>query len=240
MFGISGGEFLVILLVIVVVVGPTRLPQVTRELTSWVKLARLQLAKARAFVDDEIPEDLRGFDLGALNIRRYDPRAIIREAVQEEIDEWKRLVAPLGTAASAVTSEASRDTASTSATPTLGTTDSTATTSATAQPLAIPSFGTTSAAPSATSTTASEPASSAATVASLPPLTPEQAAALRRGMEAKSLIRSKASMDSLTATAAAFDDAYRLESNRKRRVKQLRRAGTPTVRSRVRAMRTVR
>ncbi|WIK64700.1 twin-arginine translocase TatA/TatE family subunit [Gleimia hominis] len=98
MFGISGAEFLVIAVVIVVVVGPSRLPEVTRTLTRWVKKLRVQLTKVRASLDSEVGDDLRNMNLSALDVRQYDPRRIVREAVQEEMDEWRKLVGPFGQA----------------------------------------------------------------------------------------------------------------------------------------------
>ena len=46
-FGISGSEFLVLLLVVVVVVGPRRLPEYTRRLTRLVRQLRLFLDNAK-------------------------------------------------------------------------------------------------------------------------------------------------------------------------------------------------
>lgn len=85
-----------ILLVITLVVGPSRLPAITETVTRWIKRLRIQLTKWRANLDAEIGDDLKGVDLSKLDPRLYDPRRMIREAVQEEMDEWKKLVGPLG------------------------------------------------------------------------------------------------------------------------------------------------
>lgn len=98
MFGISGPEILVISVVLLVIMGPSRLPEVTSTLTKWVKNARVQLTKLRANLDGEMGEDLRNLDLSVLNVRQYDPRNIIRQAVQEEMEEWRQLVNPLAPA----------------------------------------------------------------------------------------------------------------------------------------------
>lgn len=97
MFGISGLQLLLILFVIAVVVGPSRLPTVAATVTKWVKTSRVQLSKLRETLDDEVGEDLKDLDLSKLDVRQYDPRKLIREAVQEELDEWKELIRPLGT-----------------------------------------------------------------------------------------------------------------------------------------------
>lgn len=83
------------MLVLLVIIGPSRLPEVTNTLTKWVKNARVQLTKLRASLDGEVGDDLRNLDLSAFNVRQYDPRNVIRKAVQEELQEWKDLVNPL-------------------------------------------------------------------------------------------------------------------------------------------------
>lgn len=94
-FSISGGEFLVILVVIMLVVGPSRMPAVAKGVTRIVKSTRLQLTKWRASLDDQMGDDFKQVDLSKLDPRQYDPRRLIREAVQEEMDEWKKLMNPL-------------------------------------------------------------------------------------------------------------------------------------------------
>lgn len=103
MFGISGPEILVIFVVLLVIIGPSRLPEVTATLTKWVKNARVQLTKLKSSLDDEVGEDLRNLDLSVLNVRQYDPRNIIRQAVQEEMEEWRQLVNPLAPAKKSAT-----------------------------------------------------------------------------------------------------------------------------------------
>ncbi|EPD30914.1 twin-arginine translocase TatA/TatE family subunit [Gleimia europaea] len=94
-FSISGSEFLVILVVIMLVVGPSRMPAVAKGVTRIVKSTRLQLTKWRASLDDQMGDDFKQVDLTKLDPRQYDPRRLIREAVQEEMDEWKKLMNPL-------------------------------------------------------------------------------------------------------------------------------------------------
>ncbi|HJB11529.1 MAG TPA: Sec-independent protein translocase protein TatB [Candidatus Brachybacterium merdavium] len=77
-FGIGGWELVVLLIVFLVIVGPQRLPDLTRQLVSWVRQARRWVEDSRATVEDEMGiaiDDLRKYDP-----RQYDPRRIIREA----------------------------------------------------------------------------------------------------------------------------------------------------------------
>lgn len=81
MFDINGGEFLVILLVAVIVIGPTRLPGYAEQLARLTKQARRYIADAKRRVDDELGDEARDIDWEALDPRRYDPRRIVRDAL---------------------------------------------------------------------------------------------------------------------------------------------------------------
>lgn len=77
-FGLGGWEVVILLVVFLVVVGPQRLPDVTRQVVQWVRQARRWVDDSRSTVEDEMGiaiEDLRKYDP-----RQYDPRRIIREA----------------------------------------------------------------------------------------------------------------------------------------------------------------
>ena len=77
-FGLGGWEIVVVLIVFLVIVGPQRLPDVTRQLIRWVRQARRWVDDSRSTVEDEMGiaiEDLKKYDP-----RQYDPRRIIREA----------------------------------------------------------------------------------------------------------------------------------------------------------------
>lgn len=76
--GLGGWELVILLVVFLVIVGPQRLPDLTRQLVQWVRQARRWVDDSRATVEDEMGiamEDLRKYDP-----RQYDPRRIIREA----------------------------------------------------------------------------------------------------------------------------------------------------------------
>ncbi|WP_448631514.1 twin-arginine translocase TatA/TatE family subunit [Cellulomonas soli] len=84
MFDINGGEWLVLLLVAIMVIGPERLPQYAEQLGVWARRARRFAKDARARVDDELGEDVKDVDWAALDPRRYDPRRIVREALLDD------------------------------------------------------------------------------------------------------------------------------------------------------------
>ncbi|WP_315583232.1 twin-arginine translocase TatA/TatE family subunit [Actinomyces viscosus] len=86
MFGINGNEFLVIILVAVIVVGPQRLPEYTRKLTQMVRQLRVFLDNARSQIAEEVGPEMADLDLSSLDPRQYDPRKIVRDALGEDID----------------------------------------------------------------------------------------------------------------------------------------------------------
>lgn len=85
-FGISGAEFAVIILVAVIVVGPQRLPEYTRKLTQLVRQLRVYLDNARTQIAEEVGPELADLDLSDLDPRQYDPRKIVRDALGEDLD----------------------------------------------------------------------------------------------------------------------------------------------------------
>ena len=78
MFGINGGELLVLLLLAAVLIGPERLPRYAEQLAR-----RAALTTTRARLAEELGED--DVDWSALDPRRYDPRRIVREALAEPV-----------------------------------------------------------------------------------------------------------------------------------------------------------
>ncbi len=81
MFGINGGEFVVLLLLAAVVVGPERLPRYAEQLAQWVRTWRATLSTTKDRLAAELGED--DVDWTALDPRRYDPRRIVRDALLE-------------------------------------------------------------------------------------------------------------------------------------------------------------
>lgn len=84
MFGINGGELVVLLVVIGLVVGPQRLPQYAEQLAHLVRGGRKLLADARSRVETELGEQGADVDWANLDPRRYDPRRIVRDALLDE------------------------------------------------------------------------------------------------------------------------------------------------------------
>ena len=83
MFGINGGEFVVLLVVALLVIGPERLPQYSAQLARFVKQARRVALDAREQVRDELGPEFDDVDWRKLDPRQYDPRRIVRDALSE-------------------------------------------------------------------------------------------------------------------------------------------------------------
>ena len=111
-FGISGSEFLVIVLVAVIVVGPQRLPEYTRKLTQMVRQLRVFLDNARSQLAEEVGPEMADLDLSSLDPRQYDPRKIVRDALGEDIDAIREDLAhpfrSVGSAAKEVSDDAAQ------------------------------------------------------------------------------------------------------------------------------------
>lgn len=81
MFGINGGELLIIIVIAMIVVGPERVPDYAQQLRSWAVRGRDYVRRSQADIAREVGGDV---DWSTLDPRRYDPRTIVREAFAEE------------------------------------------------------------------------------------------------------------------------------------------------------------
>jgi sec-independent protein translocase protein TatB len=87
MFGINGGEFLVLALVALLVVGPERLPEYAAQLARLVKQARKMAMGAREQVRAELGPEFDDVDWRKLDPRQYDPRRIVKDALADVWDD---------------------------------------------------------------------------------------------------------------------------------------------------------
>ncbi|WP_070448299.1 hypothetical protein [Trueperella sp. HMSC08H06] len=88
-FGISGGEFLIILVVAVIVLGPEAIISALRGLRKAIDAAKGFSARVREETSANLKSaGLSDLDLSAFDMRDLDPRQMIREAVHEEMQAW--------------------------------------------------------------------------------------------------------------------------------------------------------
>ena len=106
-FGINGPEFLLLLIIGVLVIGPSRLPEYTQKLANLVKEVRRMASGAREQIKDEVGIDIDEVDWKKYDPRQYDPRRIIKEALLDDDTKPVSAGAPAAVAAVASASAAS-------------------------------------------------------------------------------------------------------------------------------------
>lgn len=84
MFGVNGGELVVLLVIAVLVIGPERLPRYAEQLGVLVRQGRTMLGDAKTKVTEELGPEVADVDWSQLDPRRYDPRRIVRDALLDE------------------------------------------------------------------------------------------------------------------------------------------------------------
>ena len=86
MLGISANEFIVLLAVAAIVLGPERLPRYTQQLTRLIRELRRMAQGATEQVRAELGPEFDDVDWRKLDPRQYDPRRIVREALADTFD----------------------------------------------------------------------------------------------------------------------------------------------------------
>ncbi|GAA1530319.1 Sec-independent protein translocase subunit TatA/TatB [Nocardioides humi] len=94
MFGLTFEKLLLVAVVAGLLVGPHRLPVYAQRLADLVRTLRGLLADARTQAEREMGVSLQGTDWESLDPRRYDPRRIVRDALDEPADLLEPTEAP--------------------------------------------------------------------------------------------------------------------------------------------------
>lgn len=81
MFDINGWEFILLIVLAVVILGPERLPGYAAKLGQFVRQAKAMAERAKTQLKDEMGPDFSEVDWRAYDPRQYDPRRIVREAL---------------------------------------------------------------------------------------------------------------------------------------------------------------
>lgn len=84
MLDINGWEFLILVVLAVVILGPERLPEYAAKLRSFIRQARAMADTARGQLREQMGPEFDDIDWQAFDPRRYDPRRIVREALLED------------------------------------------------------------------------------------------------------------------------------------------------------------
>jgi sec-independent protein translocase protein TatB len=80
-FGINGGEFMLLLVVAVFVIGPKQMPEYAAKLAKLIKQLRALADTAKVQLHEQMGPDFDEVDWKQYDPRQYDPRRIVREAL---------------------------------------------------------------------------------------------------------------------------------------------------------------
>jgi len=107
--GINGPEFLLLLIIGLLVIGPSRLPEYTQKLANIVKEVRRMASGAREQIKEEVGIDIDDVDWKKYDPRQYDPRRIIKEALLDDDTKPVSAGAPAAAATAAAASAAAAE-----------------------------------------------------------------------------------------------------------------------------------
>lgn len=77
----NGGEWLLLIVLALVVLGPERLPGYASKLAEWVRNLRDMAEGAKSQIKEEMGPSFQDVNWRQLDPRQYDPRRIVREAL---------------------------------------------------------------------------------------------------------------------------------------------------------------
>ncbi|APF41591.1 sec-independent translocase [Neomicrococcus aestuarii] len=87
MLGINGGEFIVLAILAVLILGPEKLPEYAQQLGRLVRELRRMATGAKEQLREEVGDEIADLDWRKLDPRQYDPRKIIRDALLDDFDD---------------------------------------------------------------------------------------------------------------------------------------------------------
>lgn len=91
LFGINGWEFVLLIILAIVILGPERLPEYAAKLGQGVRKLRTMAEGAKDQLKDQLGPDYQDINWQQYDPRQYDPRRIVREALAEPIESFREL-----------------------------------------------------------------------------------------------------------------------------------------------------
>lgn len=86
MFDITGWEFVILIVLAVVILGPERLPEYAAKLARLVQQLRVMAEGAKGQLKEQLGPEYEDINWRQYDPRQYDPRRIVREALMEPLD----------------------------------------------------------------------------------------------------------------------------------------------------------
>lgn len=102
---LTGWEFIFLIIIAVVVLGPERMPEYAAKLARGIRQLRVMAEGAKTQLKDQLGPDYQDLNWRQYDPRQYDPRRIVREALTEPITD---AVAPVREEIAGVTEAAKR------------------------------------------------------------------------------------------------------------------------------------
>lgn len=87
MLDINGGEFVVLGMLVALLLGPDRLPELARSAGRLIRRGREFATGASAQMKDEMGVDLDGVDWTRYDPRQYHPKRIVQNALSDAFDD---------------------------------------------------------------------------------------------------------------------------------------------------------
>ena len=84
MFDVNGSEFIILVVVSVLVIGPERMPEYAARLAKLVRQLRAMADTAKDQLREQMGPEFDDVDWKQYDLRQYDPRRIVREALMED------------------------------------------------------------------------------------------------------------------------------------------------------------
>jgi len=84
MFDINGWEFIALLVVALLVIGPERLPEYSAKLAKLVRQVRNLADNAKVQLREQMGPEFDDVDWKQYDPRQYDPRKIVRDALLDD------------------------------------------------------------------------------------------------------------------------------------------------------------
>lgn len=86
-FGISSWEFLILIVIAAVLIGPERLPEYLAKFRQFVRSAREMAEGAKTQLKEQMGPEFQDVDWRQYDPRQYDPRRIVRDALGEDVSD---------------------------------------------------------------------------------------------------------------------------------------------------------
>lgn len=87
LYSLNPGEIGVLLVLVLIVIGPQRMPHYAQQLGRLVRKGRDFAQDAKSQVEAEIGPEIKDVDWKQYDPREYDPRKIVRDALAEPREE---------------------------------------------------------------------------------------------------------------------------------------------------------